>query len=152
MNYIYTGVFFDKDSLHEVVNKYLNISMLERVIENPHVTFEYKPAKVDESLFGLPIKFAVTGYGYNGKNQGLLVEPVLIWTALEGTFKKIKMPHITLSVSVDGKPVDTGNLTFVKIRHRFFICGRYGAYNGNREVVINNPQNNKKYELQKMNA
>ena len=88
-------------------------------------------------------KFNVIGYGNDGKNEGLLVELVSVEIPdINDIFcdvhemyllaKSIPVPHITLSVSKDGKPVDTGKLNFDQpIPDEFkdqIIIGTFGGF------------------------
>lgn len=133
-NYIYTGVFFDKEYIEDTVNRYITKDRLARVIKNPHVTFTYKPEEVNPRLFGTMVVFVVIGYANDGKNQGLQVVIARPNARLAPEYVKIGNPHVTISVSADGKPVDTGKMIFTPIEQPFNIHGYYGAFNG-KEVV-----------------
>ena len=128
MKYIYTGVFFNLSELINKFNCYIGAVRLANTIENPHITFSFKPAQVDEKIFGLPMKFEVVGYACDGHNQGLQVRAVTLPKRVREEFDKITNPHITISVSENGKPVDTGKLKFMPIENPFYITGKYGAY------------------------
>lgn len=128
MKYIYTGVFFDANELFNKFNCNIGANRLARSIENPHVTFTFKPDTVTPELFGKPVKFRVIGYACDGKNQSVRVEVITIPTSLHAEYDKIKQPHITISVSADGKSVDTGKMKFEPIENPFCIIGKYGAY------------------------
>lgn len=142
--YIYTGVFFDYSVLMTRVKMHITKEMLSNIIENPHVTFAYKPEDDNmanrSSLFGIPLDFEVIGYGCDGKNQGLQVRLIKDGYKKDGYIRGpkleleflydffVKNPHITISVSDDGKPVDTGKLEFMPIAETFLIRGSYGGY------------------------
>lgn len=143
--YIYTGVFFDKEYIEDTVNHYISKDRLVRVIENPHVTFSFKPEKVKPSLFGRMIVFRVVGYANDGKNQGLQVIIARPDARLAPEYTKIKNPHITISVSADGKPVDTGKMTFIPIEHPFNIHGYYGAFDGKEVVTYDEDSDMERY-------
>ena len=128
MKYIYTGVFFDAAELSEKFDKYVGKETLSNIIKNPHVTFTFRPSSVDTCLLGKPVCFNVTGYACDGKNQGLSVEVSLIHAGLSSEYQTIKHPHITISVSEDGKPVDTGKLCFTPLSESFEIVGKYGVF------------------------
>lgn len=128
MKYIYTGVFFDAAELSEKFAKYVGEETLSNIIKNPHVTFTFRPNSVDTSLLGKPVCFTVTGYACDGKNQGLSVEVSLIPAGLSSEYQTIKHPHITISVSEDGKPVDTSKLCFTPLSESFEIVGKYGVF------------------------
>ena len=128
MKYIYTGVFFDAAELNERFAKYVGEETLSNIIKNPHVTFTFRPSSVDTSLLGRIVCFNVTGYACDGKNQGLCVEVSMIHAGLSSEYQTIKHPHITISVSEDGKPVDTGKLCFTPLPEPFEIVGKYGVF------------------------
>lgn len=136
--YIYTGVFFQFDEIRKDLDFYCTSNRLAKVIEHPHVTFTYKPDEVHPELFGREVVFRVVGYANDGKNQGIKVKVARMATDLLSEYETIKVPHITISVSADGKPVDTANLHFEDIEETFCIAGRYGAYDG-KEYVFRDP-------------
>lgn len=138
MKYIYTGVFFDVAELIEKFAKYVGEETLSNIIKNPHVTFTFRPSSVDTSLLGKQVCFNVTGYACDGKNQGLSVEVSLIHAGLSSEYQTIKHPHITISVSEDGRPVDTGKLDFKPISVPFEVVGTYGAFT-DEGVLLENP-------------
>ena len=49
--YHYIGCFFATEDFYKKVKKYRK-NPLEQQIEIPHITFSYKPDKVDESQIG----------------------------------------------------------------------------------------------------
>jgi hypothetical protein len=128
MEHIYTGVFFDPSELDDLFARHIGKAKLSNVIENSHVTFTYKPKDVRKDLLGKPVRFRVIGYACDGKNQGLQVEVLSIHSSLLSEYDTIKVPHITISVSEDGKPVDTGKLRFEPIPIPFEIVGTYGVF------------------------
>ena len=149
MKYIYTGVFFD---LSELSNKFVKFASfieeetLSNIIKNPHVTFTYKPKDVRKDLLGKPARFRVIGYACDGKNQGLQVEVLSIHSSLLSEYGTIKVPHITISVSEDGRPVDTGKLDFKPISVPFEVVGTYGAFT-DEGVLLENPDAITVYEF-----
>ena len=103
MNPIYEG-FFIKEDLH---------GKLAKNIEYKHITTEFKPRHPHEDLYGITARFAITGYGNDDNNEGYLVKLVSCESdELVELFNNISVPHITLSTSIDGKPVNTKNLEF----------------------------------------
>ena len=138
MKYIYTGVFFDAAELSEKFAKYVGEETLSNIIKNPHVTFTFRPSSVDTSLLGKPVCFTVTGYACDGKNQGLHVEVSLIHAGLSSEYQTVKHPHITISVSEDGRPVDTGKLCFTPLSESFDITGKYGVFT-DKGVLFEDP-------------
>lgn len=134
MKNIYTGVFFDSSELNDLFEKHIGKPKLSNVIKNPHVTFTYKPTEVMFGLLGTPIRFDVIGYACDGVNQGLQVKisDNMWWdkrhAPLFDECQTIENPHITISVSEDGKPVDTNKLVFEPIPIPFEIVGDYGVF------------------------
>lgn len=125
MKYVYVGVFLKKENLMKRIE---NLgSRLSKGIEFPHITFQFRPENVNEKLFGSKIIVKAIGYGNNGKNEGLKVELSSTNPELQSMIEAIEVPHITLSISDDGKPVDTRFLSFEDIEP-FEICGTFGGF------------------------
>lgn len=128
---IYTGAFVDSKELEHKLEEYgVERTKLWRQIKDAHVTFQFRPADVDESLFGLPVDIRVIGYGVNTQNEGLLVEVTCANETVQKLCDKVEVPHITLSVSEDGKPVNTRYVGFAPIKTPFTIRGVYDAFRG----------------------
>ena len=128
---IYTGAFVDSKELEHKLEEYgVERTKLWRQIKDTHVTFQFRPADVDESLFGLPVDIRVIGYGVNTQNEGLLVEVTCANETVQKLCDKVEVPHITLSVSEDGKPVNTRYVGFAPIKTPFTIRGVYDASRG----------------------
>ena len=127
--YIYTGIFIDFVSLQMYTDNKITKKRLSRLVMKPHVTFAFRPAEYNPNLIGKLAILKVIGYACNGKNQGLQItmeetsNPEIL-----AEFKKIKNPHITLSTSADGKPVDTGKMKFKPINNPFYIIGTYDGF------------------------
>ena len=121
---IYTGAFIDVATLHKNIDFG---SRLETLIENPHVTFQFRPKTVPAPLFGEKVRVKVVGYGNDGLNEGLKVEVSTNNQMLSTMAEEIRVPHITISVSADGKPVDTAKLAFQPIEP-FFLEMTFGAF------------------------
>lgn len=127
--YIYIGIFVDYDTLQKFVNDNITKDRLSRMTERPHVTFAFRPKEYNPDLIGKLVMLKVVGYACDGKNQGLQIEmdntsiPEIL-----AEFDKIKNPHITLSISDDGKPVDTGKMEFSQIEKPFCIMGFYDGF------------------------
>lgn len=110
---------------------------LERDIPDKHITTEFKPKEAHPDLYGIGAWFKLTGYANDGKNEGYSVELFQINTTapeeyrknLKALYNAISVPHITLSVTKDGKPKDTANLDFEPVkRDQFTIV--YAQFNG----------------------
>lgn len=119
---IYEGFFFDR-SVQEFIGS------LWHTIEHQHVTTEYKPSVAHPELYGKKATFRIVGYGNDGENEGFLVRLTDCDDPdIDEIYNKIERPHITISVSPTGKPVNTGKLRF----HAFYgkeITLRFGAFN-----------------------
>lgn len=129
---IYTGAFINCETLHTAIKSIGQ--RLEKLIENPHVTFQFRPETVPSPLFGEMVKVKVVGYGNDGKNEGLKVEVCEANQMLSQMANEILVPHITISVSADGKPVDTSKLDFYPIEP-FFLDMTFGAYTTNGVIL-----------------
>lgn len=128
---IYTGAFVDSKDLERKLEEYgVERTKLWRQIQDTHVTFQFRPKEVDETLFGLPVDIRVIGYGVNPQNEGLLVEATCANETVQKLCDKVEVPHITLSVSEDGKPVNTRYVGFAPIKTPFIIRGVYDAFRG----------------------
>ena len=113
-------------------------SSLNNPICYPHVTVAYKPEVTHEELYGTEISIIVKGYGNDGINEGYLVEFVPYFATTKGDkFSKlcellsnIEIPHITISISDEGKPVNTSKLKFEKLPmdKQFVLDGEFGAF------------------------
>lgn len=128
---IYTGAFIDSKELERKLEEHgIERTKLWRQIRDTHVTFRFRPADVDESLFGLPVDIRVIGYGVNPQNEGLLVEVTCANETVQKLCDQVEVPHITLSVSEDGKPVNTRYVDFAPVKRPFTIRGVYDAFRG----------------------
>ena len=124
---VYTGVFFDRASLYDLVSGYFGDSRLYRDVLYPHITFQYAPQTVHEDLFGEKAGFRVVGYGNNGQNEGLFVEWLSGSSGLKQLFDEIQVPHITLSYAENGRAVNTRYLDFEPVTP-FNISGVFGGF------------------------
>ena len=130
---VYTGVFVDAEELaQKLLLTGLPRHILEKEIDNPHVTFQFMPSTnaVDERLFGTPVEIIVAGYGADEENEGVYVGILMDSPEILALYRKIAVPHITLSVSKNGRPVNTCHLEFHPLDEVFSIKGVYKAYTG----------------------
>lgn len=107
---------------------------LEKRVRFPHVTVRYEPDEVPDALIGEKVKIRVTGYGNDGTNEGLLVEIVSSSEDLRALLDLIPRPHITLSLSREGKAVNTALLDFGPAEP-FEMEAVFGAWTGSRLVL-----------------
>lgn len=128
MNIEYEGFFINEPI----------VSTLFRDITYKHITTQFRPEKTHPHLYGCKAKFAITGYENDGDNEGLKVQLVSVENEdcaeeLQELFKAIPNPHITLSVSEKGKPVNTGKLTMADPVPPYInttIVAKFGGFNG----------------------
>lgn len=121
--YIYIGAFVSSKQL-----KNISGNRLAREIVNPHVTFKFRPDHVNTSLFGKEVHIKVIGYGNDGINEGVKVKLYAKNPELQKLADKVEIPHITLSVSEQGKPVNTRFLSFKQIEEPITITGIFGGF------------------------
>jgi len=121
---VYWGIFFDDP--HQILE-----GTLEKQIEFPHVTYGFKVPYPEEELQGVLCIVKLIGYGKDDNNEAWLVE-LPTWTL--GYYHGATNPHIAISVSKTGKPVDSGKLEFQSI-DPIKIVGRFGYFNG-RGIVV----------------
>lgn len=126
---VYCGIFFESIPFE---------GTLCRPIAHPHVTHMYRPWPKDihPEFFGKEVRVTAFGYGNDSKNEGVLVSLHCDDPALSEALKSIVVPHITISVSRDGKPVDTGRLTFMQMPETVTLVGRYGAFCNDKNVYF----------------
>lgn len=132
--FIYVGCFVKFEDFQSAI-RCIRKSPLENDIQDPHITFEYKPKEVVQSLFGEKIRITIVGYGNDGLNEGLKVQLRADNPDVQKMIDQIEVPHITIAVSNEGKPVNTKDLTFEDINPKE-IEGKYGGYAKWGKVVI----------------
>jgi len=112
------------------------ISKLYKNIEFKHITTEFKPVKSHEHLYGTEATFIITGYGNDGANEGYKVQLVSCDSnELVELYRNILLPHITLSVSKEGKPINTNKLHFKEVKP-FLVKTKFGAFTEGNQIDI----------------
>ena len=105
-------------------------SKLSKDIEFKHITTEFKPAISHEHLYGQQATFVITGYGNDEVNEGYKVKLVSCESdELRELYETIPVPHITLSISPEGKAVNTKNLDFGPT-DEFTVLTKFGGFLG----------------------
>ena len=132
----YVGCFINHADLHSAISG-VRQNPLKNDIQDPHITFVYMPKKVDRSLFGKQIGISIVGYGNNGINEGLLVHLQSDDPKVQAMIEEIEVPHITISVGDDGKPINTKFLRFESIEP-IEMTGKYGGYTKRGKVIVDN--------------
>lgn len=144
--YYFMGCFFERDTILSLAEHY-GTNRLFKIIKCPHVTFKFRPKDIPVDLLGQEMKFKVVGYGNDGKNEGLLVK--LVYETFEHgkakeLYSKIKIPHITVSVSEISRARYTSDLDFINIDNNIIISGRFGVMLDNEDneswtsIIFNN--------------
>ena len=124
--YHYVGCFIDLSDFRKAIRG-IRTDPLKNDIQFPHVTFAYRPEKVDQSLFGSVIQVKIIGYGNNGENEGLKVQLYSCDPVLQSMIERLQCPHITIAVSDYGEAVNTRKLQFKEITP-VELTGKYGGY------------------------
>lgn len=130
----YVGCFVDLKEFQGAVSD-IRIDPLENEIHDPHITFLYRPEKTDRSLFGKSVQITILGYGNNGENEGVKVSLHSDCPQLQSMIEAIEVPHITIAVSNEGRPVNTAKLQFTDIEP-IELTGIYGGYSYEGNVCL----------------
>lgn len=132
--FIYVGCFVGLQELTDKV-KCIRANCLDKIVQNPHITFSYKPVTVSKALFGQKVDIQIVGYGNDGKNEGLKVHAFAKNPQLQKMIAQIPTPHITLSVSKDSQAKNTKYLSFSPIEP-ICLTGTYGGYAEWGEIIL----------------
>ena len=129
----YEGIFFDDDTvdfIHSLEKNHLPI-----VNDEIHCTFKYHPEEdeIFDELVGSEIEVIIIGYGCDGNNSGFEIQlPDNIKEYYinyeENEPGKLKTPHITASLAVGAKALNTKNLKFEKLSIPYVVKGRFGYW------------------------
>lgn len=112
---LWFGLFIEKPFTGDLANE----------IEHQHITFGYKVTPPDGIDWEAEYPIVVIGYANDGTNEGYCCE---FPPELDEMYFGTDMPHITVSVSDDGKPVNTQYLDFEELDEPFTIYGKFGYY------------------------
>ena len=142
----YEGLFFDENEVKKIKSYELND--LGNIHECIHCTFVYKPNKKQlyEELLNKEISIYLISYGSNKNNSGFEVEIpeeyMKYYNNYDSNNNYVK-PHITASISNNGKSKDTCKLKFTPLKEKIKITGRFGYWikEENKEYVTFNPYN-----------
>lgn len=142
----YEGIFFDEDEVKKIQSYEQNF--LGNVHECIHCTFIYKPDNdhLYEELLNKEIDIYLVSYGSNKNNSGFEVEIpekyMKYYHNYDSNNNYVK-PHITASISNNGKSKDTCKLKFTPLKEKVKITGRFGYWikEENKEYVTFNTYN-----------
>ena len=129
----YEAIFLDEESINLI--QQLEENKLDRVNDEIHLTLKYKPNdnEIFNEIVGKEFELYLIGYGNNGTNAGFEVElsdelkPYYI-NYDEDEPSKLKTPHITSSLALDAKAMNTKNLLFNKLPQKYKIKGTFGFW------------------------
>ena len=126
--YIYTACFINRNELLSAMEANgLSGQHLDRIIDCPHVTLLFKPEDPMEAVFGEEVQVEVYAYGNDARNEGLAVNVVSDNVVINELLQNVQVPHITVSVAEDARPVDTATIKFERTAS-FILKGVYGGY------------------------
>ena len=137
----YFGIFIVDEKEIEKISDNEKVR-LEKRSTNFHCTFRYKPEdmSVFNEVIGEEAELTLTGYACDGENSGYkvkldeVIEKYFLNTDDSG---KLQVPHITTSLSKDGKAVNTMNLEFENFEQPIVVRGRFGVFvkNGDERYI-----------------
>lgn len=142
-NVIYVAIFFALEAVEAAVKQKGGVT-LEKAIALPHVTLAFRPSDEEmqllHQLLGKEIEVSLDEFAYNDRNAGFRVSVTTPNSVVED-FLKWKLPHITTSVSQEGRPVETPklfdgsfeNVNFVQVDSQT-IVGRVGLFCSDGQV------------------
>lgn len=126
----YEGLFFDKESIDII--KSLEKNKLEFINDEIHCTFKYKPNnnEIFNDIVGKEFEVYLVGYGSDGMNSGFEIELpkelLKYYINYEEDGSKLKIPHITASISKDAKSNNTKNLKFIPLPRKYKVKCKFG--------------------------
>ncbi|MBQ8791487.1 MAG: hypothetical protein IJZ51_09265 [Ruminiclostridium sp.] len=129
----YSGLFLDFDYMWEKI-RHITDGRYDRVIKRPHITIQFRPENQDYSLVGTKAEVIVTGYGYDDENEGLFVKIETDNEELKALCQSVEVPHITLTVTVDGHSVNTRYVDFYPVPI-VRLTATYGVVTEDGELV-----------------
>lgn len=114
-NIVYSAAFIDPADYEKLLLRYSGNRNGKhgKRIRHPHMTVIYHPDVIPYDLIGEKINISVYGYASDENNEGVGVHCSCSNPVLSDMLGKIRNPHITLSLSENGRAVHTGNLEFL---------------------------------------
>lgn len=112
---------------------------LEKDAEYKHMTTEFRPKESHEDLYGEFVILHASKYSFDINNEGYYIDRIVTDNVeLKKIFNEVSVPHVTLSTSVDGKPMDTAKLDFSKgIPIDTYLPAKYGCFTGVEYIMKN---------------
>ena len=127
----YEGIFFDENECKKI--RGLEKNPHANIHECIHCTFIYKPSndQIYDFLLNKEIDIYLISYGSSKNNSGFEVEIPEEYMKyydnydIEGNYVK---PHLTASISDNGKSKDTCKLKFTPLEEKVKITGKFGYW------------------------
>ncbi len=129
---IYEGIFFDEAETKKIREK--EKIHLEVPYPDVHCTFKFKPHSEElfDELLNKEFELTLIGYACDGENSGFEVQ-------IPDELKKYYIsrdlkrgvpitPHITISLGLNAKPVNTKNLDFIPLDEPIHVKGKFGYW------------------------
>ena len=139
---IYLAIFINPDDIQRLIES--QGEKLPKEVKNMHCTFKYQPSEEEiknfSKLLGKDIELKVVGYCSDGKNSGyeieLSPEQDSVYTNSHSVNNEKAVPtverttpHITTSLGIGEKPVNTGFLQFSRKGFQpFIVHGKAGFF------------------------
>lgn len=148
---VYEGVFFYDKNVQKILE--LEKEKLAKRIEYIYITFKFKPnyEEIFNDIVGKFFEVEIIGYACDGKNSGFEIrvpqglQKYYIHHEYNNRNKPI-IPHITTSISLDSKPINTKDLNFISLENPVKVKGRVGYWiNDNGEEYLSFEKFRKRY-------
>ena len=127
----YEGIFFDEEEEKKIFS--LEKKNLGIINDRLHCTFKYHPTKEEifNNLVGEYFDLYLIGYGNDNKNSAFMVtlpEELNKYYINYDTDNKVKVPHITVSLSKGARANDSKDLDFKELNEPIKVRGRFGYF------------------------
>ena len=127
----YEGIFFEEEEEKIILS--LEKKNLGIINDKLHCTFKYHPTEKEifNNLVGEYFDIYLVGYGNDGKNSAFMIdlpEELKEYYINYDTDNKLKIPHITVSLSEDATANDSKDLNFKKLTKPIKVRGRFGYF------------------------
>ena len=127
----YEGLFIDSEELEKLFKN--EGTFLGNRNDLPHITFLYKPdgKHLIEDVIGKSITCYLTAYGCDGDNSAFQVSLPDDYNDLylnKDENGDVIEPHITVSLSDNGKAINSRYLTYVKLKEPIPVNGTFGYW------------------------
>ena len=127
----YEGIFFDEEEENLIFS--LEKKHLGLVNDKLHCTFKYHPTEKElfNNLVGEYFDIYLVGYGNDNRNSAFMItlpEELKEYYINYDTDNRLKVPHITVSLSEGASANDSKDLDFKALDKPVKVRGRFGYY------------------------